>query len=248
MELVNTARQLSAAGNHVEAIALFEQALDMVSAAVDRAHLLAQLSSEYRMDGRIEDAVTTAAEASELAREVADEAAEAHAGISLASAFLVKFYSEGSETYLFDAIELLDHAASTYERLGRIDFSTALLTMAEAFLCLDDLDVAEGLYARMTRDLVDPRWAKPESLARHADYLRGRAFYGLASIALRRDQRAQAIEYLEAAANLFLAGEPQTSMPCLDQIADVIESELGDGEAAKDIRDAARQMFSGILD
>jgi hypothetical protein len=57
---------------------------------------------------------------------------------------LAQFEEDGSETHLFSAIELLNRSKSIYERLGTIDFSAVL---AEAFKCVDSLDVAAGLLA-----------------------------------------------------------------------------------------------------
>jgi hypothetical protein len=58
----------------------------------------------------------------------------------------------------------------------------------------------------------------------------------------RIDRLTQSVDYLEAAVNLFLASGSETARPCLDVIADILESELGDSDAAR----AMRNAISGV--
>ncbi|MBA2543886.1 MAG: hypothetical protein H0V17_29850, partial [Deltaproteobacteria bacterium] len=177
----------------------------------------------------------------EIAVSVADLSAEARAHFALATALLGLFESSEIWEGFGEVTESLERAATLYEQLGTIDFGATLLTMADAFTMVGELDAAQSVYVRVTRDLADPRWAAPESIARHADFLRGRAFVGLGWNAVHQQLEDQAGERFEAAVNLLVAAGEPAGAPILEEIAAWFE-ERANGEAAKQIRAAAQRL------
>lgn len=103
------------------------------------------------------------------------------------------------------ALAAIEAATEVYERLGTIDFYTCLLTLARVVEAAGDYDSAMGIYARVTRELGDNRWAENHTLAQPADHLRGRAFLELARGEAERNRQDLASEYHESAVELFEA-------------------------------------------
>lgn len=237
--------QLLREGRHEEAISAFEKVANVTADSGESAHVLAQLADAFRAGGRLADAIRTAQQALEAAKRAADEGAEAHACLSLGTALLVEFDRSESRANFSQAVDCLDRSASIYKGMGLIDFSTALFTLGEAMLRASHLETAAGLYSNVIHELTDARWAESELTAKHADYLRGRAFAGLGLVALRSEDRPQAERHFEAAINLLLAGDLHTAGPVLDELANIFERELGDREVASHIRDAATRRFPG---
>jgi tetratricopeptide (TPR) repeat protein len=199
-----------------------------------RAHELATLSSDYCMAGRLDDAIRVAQQALALAKGAGDERAEAHACMSLGTTRLTQF-SNGDDAQLGEAMNAIERAAELYQRLGRIDFGAAVLTMAEASRMVGELDAAEALYRRVIVELGDPRWAEWPAHCRH---LQARGSMGLGAVALQKGDRKQASAQFQAAAQLFLTANPAESATFLEELADLFESELRDREAAAAIRAA----------
>ena len=231
---------LGATGDHRGAVASLLETLETTLPPADRAHVLAHLADEYRLLDRLDEATRTAREATALATSAADRHAEARGAFALGTVLLEHFERDGAEAHLEEAMELLDRAAEAYHELGKIDFSSVLLTMAEAFRMIGEHEAARGLYTRVTRELADERWAAPIGIARHADHVRGRALLGLGSIALAIDQRDEAARMFAAAAEQLVASHDPASAPLLDDLADTLEQVLGDAAMAARIRIAAR--------
>lgn len=247
-DLLDHAEAQGRAGQYAKSAASYEVALaDTSMAAGERAHVLAHLSAAYRLSDRVDDAIRVAREGIKTGVSSADRSAEAHAHLALATALLSLFKSSENLEGFGEVMESLDRSASIYEQLGRIDFGTTLLTMAEAFKLIGELGAAQGVYARVTRDLSDPRWASPQSIARHADHLRGRAFVGLAWIAVDQELQDQAVEHFETAVTLLVASRDSVGAPILDEIADWFESDLSDPAAAKLVRNAANGLVHSPL-
>jgi len=243
-ELLDRARAYGAAGEHAKCAATYEAALaDPSMAAGDRVHVLSHLSAAYRLADRLDDAIRAARDAVGIAISAADRRAEAHAQLTLASARLALIQSSDNWEAFDDVMSSLDRSASIYEQLGSIALGATLLTMADALTMADEPDTAWGIYARVTRDLSDARWASPESNARHADYVRGRAFVGLAEICVRRGLRDEAVDHFEAGVSLLVASRDATAAPILHQIADWFESDLSDPTSATRLRRAARALL-----
>jgi hypothetical protein len=77
-------------------------------------------------------------------------------------------------------------------------------------------------------------------LARHSDYLRGRAFMGMGFVSLHYGFRDKASEELDTAVDLLLSGEPRLLRRDLEEIANVFESQLKNPERARIVRAAMR--------
>jgi hypothetical protein len=170
-----------------------------------------------------------------------DDQAQAYAAFVLGNALLDEFY-RGADLLFGEAMQRFDEAAVAYEKLETIDLYTVLITMAGAALTIRELDAAHRLLARVIDDLADRKYATPESVARHVDHLRGRAFMELGIIALADGDDEQAGLHLESAANLLIAARDATSIELLGQLADTIEQELGDVSCAMQIRAAAARL------
>jgi tetratricopeptide (TPR) repeat protein len=247
MNPLDEARHLLRTRRHAEAIALYEK-LAHDATAPEGASILSFLSAAYEQVGRFEEAIRTGRKALELAREASNDAAEAHAGVSLGTAILNDFHRKGPSAPKWDdfreAMDLLEHSALLYEREGSVDYASTLLSMAEAYRGVGIFDGAGALYTRVSRELSDERWAASDDLARHTDYLRGRAFMGLGAVGLHDGLREDASDRLDSAVNLLLSGEPQAFKHDLEEIARIFESELDDPEAAGQIRDLVKQRLS----
>jgi hypothetical protein len=104
------------------------------------------------------------------------------------------------------------------------------LRVDEATEAQDGISLATALLARFEVDGSEAHLFQAIELLNRAADIYGR----LGNI----DRLTQSVEYLEAAVSLFLAADSAASRPCLEIIADIFESELGDSEAATDIRNA----------
>jgi hypothetical protein len=237
--LLDEADRAMRSGSHAEAVEIVERALSTRLEPHERVEILTGLSAAYWHEHRVEDSVRVARDACELAAEGTDELAEARAAISLGNALVAAIEERYEESKFAEALAVLDRSATILERLEHIDLAAALLTMAEAWLLVDERHVATSLFTRVTRDLEDSRWASPEEVARQADLLRGRAFRGLGLVALREGDRANAHDHLAAAAELIVAAHPHD--PLLDELIDMLDSEFDDRTLADEIRTKRRQ-------
>jgi hypothetical protein len=122
------------------------------------------------------------------------------------------------------ALQSLDGAAEIYESLGSIDFYSCLLAIGR-ILSLHDED-PRPVYARIITDLADERWERAcrESgeLARHVDYLRGRAFYELGAAHTSFGDVGDAAEHLETARVLLTASEAPEAAAILERIDELL--------------------------
>ena len=112
-----------------------------------------------------------------------------------------------------------------------MDFSSALLLIAELNRRVDNLEVAHNVFVRVTHELADPMAARQGT---HVDWLGGRAYVGLAWVDLKLEG-ATAIEYLEEATTLLLRVGPW-GRPHLEEMAIVLEKNGAYIEAANTIR------------
>jgi hypothetical protein len=206
----------------------------------ERARALAALADEQARANQVPEAVATAREAVALARFFDDET-EADATLALAAALLAAWELDGAEPTFMEAMERLDRAAQLFERLRSIDFWSALVLMAEANWRADNLDTARALFARVTRELGDERWAR-EGLDGHADHLRGCAFAGLGFIAIAHGMGDTAIDHFEAALSLFLVGD-EDGWPHVERIAEALAFDLGLPVGARLARAAAEKRW-----
>jgi tetratricopeptide (TPR) repeat protein len=242
-EHVAAANALGRAGKHDEAAATLRVALAQAELrGAERAHVLGHLASELRLAVRLDEAIATARDAVTTAVTAADPHARAYAQFALGTALISAFERDGDPALLSDAMEALDGAAEGYQQLGHIDFSSVLLTMAEAFRMIGEHEAARGVLVRVTRELADARWAAPEANARHAGHVRGRAYLGLGAIALATDHRDEAVRMFDEASQLLIASADISAAPLLEDIATVMETELDDPAAAEQIRTAARTL------
>ncbi len=89
-----------------------------------------------------------------------------------------------------------------------------------------------------------PLPAESQEMGRHVDYLRGRAWMGLGDIALKRIDLHEARRRFDIAVDLLQSGEPETFKADLEEIADIFERDLGDEQAAEQLRQIAERAAS----
>jgi hypothetical protein len=209
---------------------------------------MSHLASMYRLLERWDDAETAARGAVEAGKASGSLRAEAHAQVTLGTLLLAMFQDEiagtTSDDLFGDAMDALDRAATVYEELGLIDFYTCLLTMAEALRFVEEHAGAEGIYARIARELSDEKWGSPHTIARHADHLRARAFMGLAEIAFVAHDNEKARDRMEAAVGLLVAsGEGDPVAPTfLEELSNNFRVRLMDGQRADEILVSAQSL------
>jgi hypothetical protein len=102
---------------------------------------------------------------------------------------------------------------------------------------------AKQVLGRVTRELADPRWAHPASAARHADFVRGRAFEALAAIALESDDTSEATDLAEAAVELLAASADDAAIPSLESLAVMLEVDLDRSDAAMETRAVLERLL-----
>ncbi|HVY32093.1 MAG TPA: hypothetical protein VHB79_36405 [Polyangiaceae bacterium] len=147
-----------------------------------------------------------------LAEYSGDSAMKALASLRLGTLMIQAFehgYGGDEEDSLSAALAHLDGAAEIYESIGSLDFYPCLLAIARTLeICEDD---PRGVYARITADLTGEKWEQASrqspDLARHVDYLRGRAFLGLGEAELVAGNHTLAAERLSAARELLQASQ-----------------------------------------
>lgn len=248
---LDEARLLQRSGRTAEAIAAFEAAERSARDPVERAQLLPFLCGAYEKGGRLEDAVRVGRIAVQAVEGGSDETTGAHAKLSLGSALFADFFRKGPAdpdwSVFKEAMALCESASQVYERAGKIDYASALLIMAEAYRTVDILDGAGALSARVVKELSDEPWLPTESeaLGRHIDYLRGRAWMGLGYVALKYIDRHEARRRFNIAVDLVQSGEPQVFRADLEALAETFVNEIGDAEAAEEIRQIALEAASG---
>lgn len=232
---------------------MYREALRGPSDPVSRVHTLCRLAACHRLAGDTADAERAAREALELAHGLGDRACEAHAHLELATTLLAMWRSDDvadqeAEEGFSEAMDHLDHAASRYEELEQIDFFVCLLTIAEACRLMDVPDTAWRVYARITRELCEEKWASQaaDELARFMDHLRGRAFLGLAMLALGDDAHDRAREFVDSAVDLLeaSAAEPpdHATADALECAACLLATELDDDERAAGAHATAQKL------
>lgn len=247
---LDDASEASRQGRYEEAIERYRQALGSRNLCPnERVHVMCHLASNYRLVGEWDTAKMTAREAVAIAHRLENKRGEAHALLTLGTIFLCLFHEDndansGHSSHIFgEAMDSLDGAAGLYQELGLIDFYTCLLTIGQALQGLGESS-AEGIYARITRELCDERWSEPAAIARHADHLRARAFMGLAQLALDAGDSPKATDRMEAAVGLLLAsgsGDP-VAVALLEHIANSYRADLDDSGRADEIVVAAKSL------
>jgi hypothetical protein len=208
---------------------------------VDYIRELCRRATELRLADRPADALRAARQAHTAAATTYDAHTKAYAAHVLGLALLEEFY-RGADLLFGEAMQRFDEAAETYQRLERIELYSVLLTMASAAMSISELDAAYSMLARIINDLADTKYATPDSLARHVDHLRGRAFLELGTIALHDQHHDEASTHFETAANLLIASREPSSIALLTELADTVEQQLGDTDAAAQIRAAAAHL------
>lgn len=247
---LDQARWLQRTGRTAEAIAEFEAAEQSARTPVERATVLPFLCGAYEKGGQLEEALRVGRLAVEAADGVADDTLVAHAKLSLGSALFARFFRDGPAdpdwSVFEEAMALCDAASQLYEHAGKIDYASALLIMAESYRTVDILDGAGALWVRVVKELSKEPWLPAESqeMGCHVDYLRGRAWMGLGDIALKRIDQHEARRRFDIAVDLLQSGEPETFKADLEEIADIFERDLGDEQAAEQLRQIAEQAAS----
>jgi tetratricopeptide (TPR) repeat protein len=248
---LDDARWLQRSGRTTEAIAAFEAAERSARDPLERAEILPFLCGAYEKGGRPEDAVRVGRAAVQAAEGGSDETIGAHAKLSLGSALFADFFHKGPAdpdwSVFKEAMALGESASQIYERAGKIDYASALLIMAEAYHTVDILDGAGALWARLVKELSEEPWlpAESEAIGRHIDYLRGRAWMGLGYVALQYIDQDEARRRFDIAVDLLQSGEPQVFKADLEGIADTFAKEIGDAEAAEEVRQIATDAAAG---
>ena len=242
MDDLERANAASREGRHEDAIPAY--ALVVASATLplaERLHAMCQLVSAYRLTGRWEAAEAAARSAIEATVAARDPEAEGHAQLSLATVLLDMFDAgmkpDSSDELIGEAFEALESARARYQQLNRIDSYTCLFMMGEALLSIGEGDAAEGIFNRIGIELCDEKWSKPQDVAYQADYLRGRAFYGLARIAFEAHDDDKARDRLDTAVRLLTAGGyvALATHPLLEDIANDFREKLDDSRRADEI-------------
>ena len=254
-ELAERAAIATRERRYEEARSAYREALRGPSDPVWRVHTLCQLAACHRLAGDHADAERAAREALELAHGLGDRACEAHAHLELATTLLTICRSDDVGEHeagdaFSSAMDHVDHAASRYEELERVDFFVCLLTIAEACRHVELPDTAWKVYARITRELCEEKWASKaagsDELTRFMDHLRGRAFLGLAMLALDDHAHDRAREFVDAAVDLFDASAAESPDPAtadaLEHAACLFATELGDEERAATAHAAAEKL------
>lgn len=208
VEVLRLAGEAGARGELASAVELYRAALKSSELSVDdRVRGLASLASVLRRSGEWRDAERAASAALELSDDASDPSLQALAKLELGTVMVLAFEAEAEleeSDPLSIAMGHLDDAAKLFESLDRIDFYACLLAIARALsLCGED---ARGIFARITSDLVAPKWDAASrasaATAQRVNYLRGRAFLELGAAEL---DAVQARELLEAARQLLSA-------------------------------------------
>jgi hypothetical protein len=249
-------------------MAAFEAAEKSARDPLERAEVLPFLCGAYEKSGRFEDAVRVGRAAVEAAEGCSDETIIAHAKLSLGSALFADFLRKGPADPDWDVFRegmaLGDAASQIYENAGKIDYASALLIMAEAYRAVDLLDGAGALWLRVVRELSEEPWlraesetigvagelseerlrAESETMGRQIDYLRGRAWMGLGYVALEYIDQDEARRRFDIAVKLLQSGEPPVFKADLEAMAKAFERELGDKEAAEQLRHIAAEAAS----
>ena len=239
-----------------EALSAYRAALRGPSDPVWRVHTLCHFASCHRLAGDDAAAELAAREALSLAHGLGDPACEAHAHLELASTLLATWGSDDvadheAEEGFSTALEHLDAAAVRYEELERVEFFVCLLTIADACRLVEVSETACRIYARITRELCTEKWAfkagESNELARFIDHLRGRAFLGLAMLALNdEDAHGNAREFVDGAVALLEASAADPPDPAtadaLEHAACLLATELGDEERAATVHTAAHRL------
>jgi len=194
----------------------------------DRVGGLATLAGAYRRRGSWPEAERAATRAMALADTTKDPRTKARAKLEFGTTMLLaveEHHPVETPDPALAALTTLDAAAKLYESQGSVDFYATLLAIARALeLAGDD---TRQMYARITRELVQEKWiaaarASPE-LARHVDYLRGRAFFGLGSAELARKNRAHAVEHFDAARELLTASQAYDVASFVERMDELLE-------------------------
>ena len=247
---IDEARRLQRTGRTAEAIATFEAAERSAREPLERANILPFLCGAYEKGGRLEDAVRVGRVAVQAAEGGSDETIVAHAKLSLGSALFADFFRKGPGdpdwSVFKEAMAFGEAASEIYERVGKIDYASALLIMAEAYRTVDILDGAGALWARVVKELSEEPWlpAESETIGRHIDYLRGRGWMGLGYVALKYIDQDEARRRFDIAVDLLQSGEPQVFKADLEAIAETFATELGDAEVAEELRQIAAEVAS----
>jgi tetratricopeptide (TPR) repeat protein len=248
---LDEARSLHRSGRTAEAIAAFEAAERSARDPLERAEILPFLCGAYEKGGRLEDAVRVGRAAVKAAEGGSDETIGAHAKLSLGCALFADFLRKGPAdpdwSVFKEAMALGESASEIYERAGKIDYASALLIMADAYRTVDILDGAGALWARVVKELSEEPWlpTEAETMGRHIDYLRGRAWMGLGYVALHYIDQDEARRRFDIAVDMLQSGEPQVFKADLEAIAETVAKEIGDPEAAEEIRRIAVDASSG---
>jgi len=222
------AGRAAAEGQYAEAVELLRAALaDAALQPGERVVGLSSLASALRLDRRWMEAEQVARDAVALATALSEPRALARAKLEHGTLLLTAFEAAApvrEEIPLEAALESLDGAAEIYESLGSIDFYPCLLAIGR-ILSISEEDPS-ALYARITTDLVEERWERAcrESgeLARHVDYLRGRAFFELGSAQADSGNVGDAAEHLEAARGLLAASQAPEAAAVLERIDELL--------------------------
>jgi len=253
-ELADKAAIATREKRYEEALSAYRQALRGPSDPVWRVHTLCGLASCHRLAGDDAAAEQAALEALDLARRLGDRACEAHAHLELATTLLAMWRSDDAgdhdaEEGFAAAMEHLDDAAVRYEELERVEFFVCLLTIADACRLVDVPDTAWRVYVRITRELCEEKWAamaESNELARLLDQLRGRAFLGLAMLALDDDAHDRAREFVDSAVTLLQASAADPPDPAtadaLAHAAGLLATALDDQERAASVHRAAQKL------
>jgi hypothetical protein len=194
---------------------------------IDKVLGLASLASALRFDERWKEAEQVAEEAVALASELSEPCALARAKLEHGTLLVLAFEAEAplaEAEPLEVALQSLDQAAEIYESLGRIDFYPCLLTIGR-LLSLSGED-PRPVYDRIITDLAEDPWqaASRESpeLARHVDYLRGRAFFELGAAQGDAATTDDAAEHLQTARQLLAASQAPDTPAILARIEELL--------------------------
>ncbi len=249
---LDEARWLQRSGRTAEAIAAFEAAERTARDPLERARILPFLCGAYEKGNRLADAVHTGRAAVQATEGASDETSGAHAKLSLGSALFADFFQRGPQDpewgVFEEAMALVGTASQIYEQAGKLDYASALLIMAEAYQTIDILDGAGALWARVINELSEGPWVRTDSetIGRHIDYLRGRAWMGLGYVALRCIDQAEARRRFDIAAELLQSGDPPVFTAELEAMAETFAKELGDNQTAERLRQIAASARSNV--
>ena len=196
------ADRASARGDYITARTALEEFLLAQPSALDESLARGTLAVLWIRLGEPDRATEEARRAVALS---STDLARASALLSSGTVRIARWHPDAASSELETTLRELSESVEIFERLGTIDFSSALLTLADAWRELGEVETAEPLYRRVVRDMQSARWVNASPS--HRLGLVARALYGLTGCAVVQDRASDARSYLDNAAELAVEAD-----------------------------------------